>query len=388
MKTKTTGTVLFLFLALITAFYSCANVALESVDPYDIINGNYNPNEKIVGMEIMSFPFKLTSAIGENADWTGLLIAESYSNGDYKIQPDYHNYTISGFDSSSPGIKYITVSKGGISAQPFTVTVNSSGEAVLVSLYIDSPPNKLVYEVGESADWTGLTLAETDSNHIMHLLDYHNYTISGFDSSSPGVKTIIVSKDGISAPSFTITVNSSGEAVLVSLSITSPPYKQVYEQGENADWAGLGVTGFYSNGSSRTETGYNIDGFDSSSPGVKTITVTKDGCSDYFSVSISLPIGSSWTPGTLTPGGVNWYSFSATGGSYSVNWNDSDNGMGPYSCDIKVSAYTGGGTNIFSEVDTGTTPQIISGWPGTIYLKVEGYAPTSSGSYAIRVTSN
>jgi hypothetical protein len=122
MRTKNRVTALFLALTLITAFYSCAE-GLDNIDPYDIIHGNYTPDKKIVAIEITSFPHKLTYEISENADWTGLEITEIYSDNTKTITAGYHSYDISGFDSSSPGIKTITVvAKNGFSVT-FTVTV-------------------------------------------------------------------------------------------------------------------------------------------------------------------------------------------------------------------------------------------------------------------------
>jgi uncharacterized repeat protein (TIGR02543 family) len=409
MKTKTTGTILFFFLALITAFHSCANVALESVDPYDIIHGNYNPNEKIVGMQIMSFPYKLTYEIGESADWTGLQIGELYSNGEAKLQTDYRKYTISGFDSSSPGTKTITVTKdgcsdyfsvqvlsGGIVINTYTVTfwLNETEDTIHASITVTypattidtanfpSPPNMGGYTF---AGWhTGTGTAFTPETTVTgNMSVYAQWTLNSVPS--------------INAPTG-LTASASGSSILLSWnSVSNAVTYNVYRSSSFSGPYSLHTVAFnttYTDSSLSTGIYYyqvsamSPTGNESLPSNTASATVPATGGFPPSS-SLPLPIGSSWTPGTLTPGGVNWYSFSVTGGSYSVNWNDSDNGTGLYSCDIKVSAYTGGGTNIFGEVDTGhTTPQIISGWPGTIYLKVEGYTPASSGNYDIRVTSN
>jgi hypothetical protein len=141
-----------------------------------------------------------------------------------------------------------------------------------------------VYEWGEGADWTGLVVTGTYSDGSTRVET--DYTISGFDSSSPGEKTITVSKSAYNytADYFTVTVRT-----LNSLSVSTAPTKQVYEWGEGADWTGLEVTGTYSDGSTRVETDYTISGFDSSSPGEKTITVSKSAynyTADYFTVTV------------------------------------------------------------------------------------------------------
>jgi hypothetical protein len=118
-----------------------------------------------------------------------------------------------------------------------------------------------------------------------------------------------------------------------------------------------------------------------------------------YSYSYSFPPSSStaltldqWTDRSLSAGQEAWYSFPASGGTYYVSWNDGyvnngQGGDGTKTCDIKVTAYTGSGSVIsgFSQEDSAyATPKAISGKSGTIYLKVQGYSESDSGTYAIR----
>jgi hypothetical protein len=243
----------------------------------------------LASLSISSLPNKRVYELYENADWSGLEVRETYSDNSSRIETNYYNYTISGFDSSITGEQTITVTKSGISAT-FTVTVNPpfNPETVLVSLSVSSLPNKRVYELGESADWTGLTVMETYSDNSSRIeTDYHTYSISGFNAAISGGQTITVTKRGISA-TFTITVNPplNPETVLVSLSISSLPYKLTYDPGENSDWSGLEVTGTYSDGNSRVETSYDISYFDPWSVGEQTIAVTKNSLSAAFTVTV------------------------------------------------------------------------------------------------------
>jgi hypothetical protein len=291
MGTKKTGILLFLLPALITAFYSCVDIVSDSANPFEVAQGSYASDQRTVGMTIISRPNKQVYELGDEPDWTGLEIMEAYSGGGAGIKTDYHSYDISGFDSSSPGQKTISVGKNGLSAT-FAVAVNSPAppETVLVSLFIYSWPNKQVYEIGEYADWSGLTVLEYYSNGLTRVDYYYNYEINGFDSSTPGQKTISIGKNDLSA-AFTVMVYSSSsapmEAYLVSLSISSPPNKVAYEIGESADWTGMTVTGTYSDGSSSAEADYSIGGFNSSSSGVKAVTVSKNGVSASFTVTVN-----------------------------------------------------------------------------------------------------
>ncbi|KAB3534416.1 hypothetical protein F8154_08920 [Alkaliphilus pronyensis] len=78
--------------------------------------------------------------------------------------------------------------------------------------------------------------------------------------------------------------------VLISIEITTLPTKTNYLVGESLDLTGIVVTGSFSGGSSGTVdvTVDDVTGFDSSaSAASQTLTVTVDGCTDTFDVTIS-----------------------------------------------------------------------------------------------------
>ncbi|MDR1787034.1 MAG: hypothetical protein LBR16_01070 [Treponema sp.] len=96
-----------------------------------------------------------------------------------------------------------------------------------------------------------------------------------------------------------------------------------------------------------------------------------------------------WYNNTLSAGEIHWYRFTAEAYTiYMVSWNDSDDGNGTKTCDVKVSAYRGSPTGdaIFTAIDSAYNtrqPIYTSSSSGYIYLKVEGYNSSSSGTYAI-----
>jgi hypothetical protein len=97
-----------------------------------------------------------------------------------------------------------------------------------------------------------------------------------------------------------------------------------------------------------------------------------------------------WTNGDLAAGEEDWYMFTA-GGTYYVSWNDDYEGDEFKTCDIKVTAYTSNGDIIsgFSGADSAySTPRQLSGQTGTVYLKVQGYGSSDSGTYAIGYSQN
>ncbi|MGN0546687.1 MAG: leucine-rich repeat protein [Acutalibacteraceae bacterium] len=110
----------------------------------------------------------------------------------------------------------------------------------------------------------------------------------------PGVAIITVkTEDGAYIANCEVTVTSS-VVTLESISVKSKPSKTTYAIGESLNTSGLILTAKYSDGSSRLiSTGFTCSGFDSSSEGTKTVTVSYGGKTATFTVTVS----SSATPG-------------------------------------------------------------------------------------------
>jgi len=76
------------------------------------------------------------------------------------------------------------------------------------------------------------------------------------------------------------------EKTLESIAVTTLPSKTIYTIGEVFNPTGIVVTAVYDDGSSEVITGYSMDGFDSSSAGGKTITVTFEEKIATFTVNV------------------------------------------------------------------------------------------------------
>ncbi|MDR2576303.1 MAG: bacterial Ig-like domain-containing protein [Treponema sp.] len=83
---------------------------------------------------------------------------------------------------------------------------------------------------------------------------------------------------------------------VASIAITTPPAKTTYIIGESFDSTGLVVTATYDDDSTEVVTGYTLSGFDSTTAGEKTITVTYEGKTVTFTVTVVEP-----TPFTTPP---------------------------------------------------------------------------------------
>lgn len=159
--------------------------------------------------------------------------------------------------------------------------LNSLG---LTGIAVKTMPTKTVYTVGESFDQSGLTLTATYTGGIKKTVT-SGFTCTGFNSATTGSKTVTVTYEG-KTTTFTVTVNPAA-ASLTGIAVKTMPTKTVYNVGDSFSQSGLTLTATYSDGSSKTiSSGFTCSGFSSVAAGTKTITVTYQGKTTTFTVTV------------------------------------------------------------------------------------------------------
>jgi hypothetical protein len=128
---------------------------------------------------------------------------------------------------------------------------------------------------------------------------------------------------------------------------------------------------------------YKVSAFNSIGEGTQSQAVSIAYAAE--STIIDLTSGTSLDGSISSAGESDWYKFTADSGkTYEVKWNDSGQGDKTKTVDIRVSAFKSDGSSIFSNQDSAwTTPQTISNVSGTVYLRVNTYSSSSTGTYAI-----
>lgn len=137
----------------------------------------------ITGIEIKTPPMKQEYLVGDTLDSTGLTVLVKYTDGTSETITS--GFTVSELDSSSIGEKEITVTYKNHTAA-FKVLVYE-----LQGIRIAHYPEKTYYRVGETFDSTGLVVVALRTDNTEK--EITDYTVSGFDSSKVGAKTITVS---------------------------------------------------------------------------------------------------------------------------------------------------------------------------------------------------
>jgi len=222
-------------------------------------------------IEIEYPPVKTTYYLNDPFDPAGMVITGTFNSG--LVRPlEEGEYTLSGFDSTTAGDKeiIITLNEDPSITASFTITVKA---AELIGLEITKPPEKTIYFIGEGGpDLDGIVVYANYSDGAHIRLERTDYSVSGFDTSSPGEIELLITYKGMSAV-LKLTVK---EKELVGIEITGYP-KTTYNIGESFDSAGLEVSKSYDNGDreimAADEFTLDSSAFDSSNAGTYDIVI-------------------------------------------------------------------------------------------------------------------
>lgn len=253
---------------------------------------------RVTRLEVTHMPTKTKYFVGETFDSTGLLITAYYNDN---TSEQVTGYALSSPDMSTYGSKTVTVTFDEKTVDFSILVVDISG------IEVKTMPTKVEYQKGDVFDTTGLSILVkyTDGTSETKTTGFE---VSGFDSSSVGEKTITVTYKTHTA-TFKVTVYD-----LSGIRITSFPSKVYYKIGESFNPSGLTVAEVRQDGTEKEITDYDISGFDSSTAGSKTITVSYNVTAN----GVSKFIGSDSFQIKVTNDGNNPFDDSSSGGSGDV----------------------------------------------------------------------
>lgn len=230
--------------------------------------------KSLAEIKVTKQPDKLSYLEGAEFDPTGMEVTACYNNGTSETVSEYE---INGY-TSTPGTKTITVSFGGKSTT-FQVTVTAKS---LLGIQVMQLPEKLSYLEGkDTLDVTGGKLTLTYNNGTTEVIDLTTEMVSGFDNTQVGKQTLTVNYQDRTT-TFEVEIIAKS---LTEIKVTKQPDKLTYLEGDNFDPTGLEVTATYNNGTSEKISDYDISGY-TSTPGTKTITITYDGKTATFEVTV------------------------------------------------------------------------------------------------------
>jgi hypothetical protein len=226
-------------------------------------------------------PTKRDYLLGESFDPTGMSVTANYSDGPSETLSS-SDYIITGFNNTTEGTKTVTVAYGGHKAS-FDITMT---KLTCTALSIAYTPAKTTYYIGDQIDTLGMVVRGTFNTGAVRTLDVSEYTISGFDTTTAGKKTVTLAyfEAPHASATFDITVRNS---VLQGIEIMRQPAKAAYYIGETLNLSGLVVKAVYDDSSVILQSNeYEVDstGFDTTTTGTKTVAIK------YKGFSINLPL--------------------------------------------------------------------------------------------------
>ena len=237
-----------------------------------------NVKDYVKDIEIVE-PTKLVYKLNETIDLNGGTVRAVRASGTATSPVAMTSAMITGFDSTSIGAKTLTVSYQG-----YTKTFGITVQDLTNSMVIKTLPNKVKYLYGQKLDLTGGTIEITKESGETEIISMTSSMVTGYNSNKLGTQTLTVTYDGLSQ-TFPVTVE---DYELNSLFIT-PPTKRNYEYGESLDLTGGKVTTKMASGAIKESTNMTasmISGFDNTKVGSQKITVTYDGKSNSFTISV------------------------------------------------------------------------------------------------------
>lgn len=182
------------------------------------INGNNatvtkSGNDIVLAYTFPALPAKEVSSIaitsqstntqyieGQSFDPSGMEVTATYDDG---TTGTVNGYTVSP-DPLTTGTTSVTVTYDGKST---TVSGISVLAKEITSIEITKEPTKRMYQIGDTADWSGMVVTATYNDGSEKVLDSSEYTVSGFDTTSYAeTQTITVTANG-KTDTFTISVD-------------------------------------------------------------------------------------------------------------------------------------------------------------------------------------
>lgn len=157
----------------------------------------------------------------------------------------------------------------------------SAGLPTVRSIAIETMPTKTTYGVDEAFDSTGLSIRVIYSDKTEEVLT--KGFVTSYDFSEKGRKTVAVSYGGRKT-SFTVEVIETGP---VKAEILALPDKQTYNIGDTLDTTGLKVKVTYGDGTTKTFLSGFTTKYSFAKAGTSRVTVTVEGVSASFDVTVT-----------------------------------------------------------------------------------------------------
>ncbi len=234
----------------------------------------------LTGIKITTEPIKKQYNQGDKLNLEGLVVTAQYSDGSPVVlkEGEYKTNPENGAELTTTGRILVTVTYEG-KTDTFYIDV-----VPRLIRYDITFPNKILYQVGEEIDLTGLRVNAVYSDDSTMEIPKEDYTIDIEGGNiedilaTVGEKIITVNYKDIYTATFNIqVVDKIVNPTVHKIEIIESPRKTEYKQGDKLDLTGLVVVGVYTTGEQVVITDYEISGAtqgeELTEVGNKTITI-------------------------------------------------------------------------------------------------------------------
>ena len=228
-------------------------------------------------------PDKKEYKINESLSLAGGSITEVMASGATGNVISLTQNMVSGFDSTTPGTKTITVKYKEITKQFQVAVVNNVNHIEVI------PPTKTEYKYGENLNLAGSSIKVVMEDGTTQNVNITKDMVSGYKKTESRPQMITVKYTDEKGNEFTgyfrVTV---GEDYIKELKFNAPTKRQ-YRIGDSIDLTGGYIAEVYASGKLGNKyelTNSMISGFDSTTPGTKTIKVKFEDNTYTYTVNV------------------------------------------------------------------------------------------------------
>ena len=172
------------------------------------------------------------------------------------------------------------------------ITSCTLGDKAIVSMKVVDGTLTREYALGATADFSSLELDVTYNDGTTTRVSGADITVSNLDTTTPGTKSLTIVYDGFSIlVDVTVKGNAQGggqgEITLSGISVLSDSIKTKIKVGETLDTSALKLSATYSNNSVGTiSAGFEVGTIDTTTAGVKELTVTYNGKTAKIDITV------------------------------------------------------------------------------------------------------
>ena len=214
-----------------------------------------------------------TLYVGDELDESFIDVLATYTNGTHKY---INEFSVSGFSSLTAGNKSVTVTYLG-KTTTVIIPVNTVAVASITAEYKGEP----IFTGGTLSNADIEVIATNNNGTIENITN--GFTVSGFNSTYAGDKTVTVSYNGVT----TTLIITVVDVIIERISATYNGTKIIITEELNVN--NITVTAHYSDGTTDTVTDFTVSEFDSSTAGQKTVTITYEEQTTTLTITVSMP---------------------------------------------------------------------------------------------------